>query len=231
LTPCPAEPLEELVLTGSINRGKLVTELREVIAGVGERFLRELLEQILLDPDFLPQYATAPAAKRNHHAWQGGLLAHSLAVAQAALDVSHRYHHVDRHLLVTAALLHDVGKVIEYTSRPAIDFTDEGRLVGHIVIGARMVETAIDEIEGFPEPLRLRLLHAILAHHGGLDKGSPVAPKTLEAVLLHHLDWMDSQAQAIVNHLKQDPPNGNGWTSRCPMVWSEVYRPIEQHFV
>jgi 3'-5' exoribonuclease len=137
LTPCPAEPLEELVLTGSVNRGKLVAELREVIAGVGERFLRELLEQILLDPDFLPRYATAPAAKRNHHAWQSGLLAHSLAVAQAALDVSRRYHHVDRHLLVTAALLHDVGKVVEYTSQPAIDFTDEGKLVGHIVIGAR----------------------------------------------------------------------------------------------
>jgi 3'-5' exoribonuclease len=108
-------------------------------------------------------------------------------------------------------------------SHPAIDFPYEGKLVGHIVIGSRMVETAIDEIEGFPESLRLRLLHAILAHYGGLDKGSPVTPKTLEAVLLHHLDWM-RQAQAVVDHLKQDPPNGNVWTSRCPMVSSEVYR-------
>lgn len=230
--PCPIESLDELLVISPVCREKLVAELREVIAGVGEPFLRELLENLLLTADFLPRYAAAPAARRNHHAWSGGLLAHSLAVARAALAVAGRYGgYVDRNLLVAAALLHDVGKVAEYTSPPAIDWTDEGRLIGHIVLGAQMVERAIAEVPDFPVPLRLRLLHAILAHHGGPDKGSPVAPQTLEAVLLHHLDWLDGAAQGVVDHLRNDPPNGNGWTSRCPMVSTEVYRPIEQHFV
>ncbi|HUW14766.1 MAG TPA: SDR family oxidoreductase [Anaerolineae bacterium] len=115
--------------------------------------------------------------------------------------VADQHPEIHRELLPTAAILHDVGKATSYTLGPVLDVTDEGRLIDHVVQGALVVQTAIEGIEGFPQGLRNRLLHAILAHHGALERGSPVAPKTLEALAVHHADWTDGDIRGFLDAL------------------------------
>jgi len=121
-------------------------------------------------------------------------------------------------------MLHDIGKTRAYTAGPILDFTDEGRLVDHLVEGALMVQGAIDSIEGFPKDLRNRLLHAILAHHGALERGSPVVPKTLEALALHHADWLDGSIRGFLDVIESEPVSEAAWTRYYKMFKTELYR-------
>jgi len=166
-------------------------ELDEVLASIEEPYLSQLLHLLFSDEDFEDIFHKAPAAKKYHHACIGGLLEHTLGVVRLCSFVAHEHPELDPDLLLTAAILHDVGKATSYTLGPVLDLTNEGRLIDHVVEGALVVQEAIDSIEGFPQDLRNRLLHAILAHHGALERGSPVLPKTLEALALHHADWVD----------------------------------------
>ena len=133
------------------------------------------------------------------------------------------YPEIDRDLLLTAAILHDVGKATSYTQGPVLEWTDEGRLVNHVAQGALVVQTAIDGVEGFPQDLRNRLIHAILAHHGALERGSPVAPQTLEALALHHADWMDGDVRGFLDHVESEPPSADGWTGFSSMFGTRLY--------
>ena len=175
-------------------------------------------------PEAQDEFFEAPAAKLYHHACVGGLLEHSLDIARQVIVASRRSDELDRDLVATVALLHDIGKIESYERKGGMfDFTDVGRLLGHIYVGAARVDQAISRIEGFPEELRLRVIHAILSHHGELAKGSPVTPRTPEAIALHYADNLDSSLRGWVDHVDRQPSKEVAWTSRSGMHDVELY--------
>ena len=188
-------------------------ELRAKVAALQDVHLRALMEAFLADAAFLENYRTAPAAKAMHHVYLGGLLEHSLAVATLAEDICARYPGIHRDLLVTGALLHDIGKVAELCYQRSFDYSDEGKLLGHIVMGVEMVEEKIRTLPGFPRPLATLVKHLLLSHHGQYEYGSPKRPKTMEAVILNFLDDLDSKINGVRTHIEREPENNNAWTS------------------
>ncbi len=187
--------------------------LRDKIASLADVPIRQLMEGFFNDAPFLQRYCSAPAAKAMHHVYLGGLLEHSLAVADLVDDVCARYPGLNRDLLVAGALLHDVGKVNELCYERSFDYTDEGKLIGHIVLGVEMVDEKIRAISGFPTKTAMLLKHLLLAHHGQYEFGSPKRPKTLEAVILNFLDDLDSKINGVRTHIEREPDNQGGWTS------------------
>lgn len=199
--PVSARPVEEML-----------DELRQMVASLQTPHYRQLMEAFLADEEFLKLYAQAPAAKSIHHVYLGGLLEHSLAVAQLANDISSRYPGVQRDLLLTGALLHDIGKVAELCYERSFGYTDTGKLLGHIVIGVEMVEAKLRQLDDFPVAAGLLLKHLLLSHHGQYEYGSPKRPKTLEAVILNYLDDLDSKINGVRTHLDKEPDNGAAWS-------------------
>ena len=206
------------------DREEMRQELQQVRAQIKHPYLSRLLDRLFGDNEFETTFSKAPAAKRYHHACIGGLVEHTLAVVRLCSFVADQHPEIDRDLLLTAAILHDVGKATSYTLGPVLDLTDEGRLIDHVAQGALVVQTAIDGVEGFPQGLRNRLIHAILAHHGALERGSPVAPQTLEALALHHADWMDGDVRGFLDFVESEPPSADGWTGFSSMFGTRLYR-------
>jgi 3'-5' exoribonuclease len=178
---------------------------------IENEYLNKLMHNIFDDKEFFTRYLEAPAAKGWHHNYMSGLIEHSIAVASLCEFVSTQYP-VSLDLMLTGALLHDVGKVIEYNDKTSIDFTDEGRLIGHLSISDQLAVEAATKIPGFPEDLLLNVRHLILSHHGEYEKASVRLPQTLEAVLLHQCDNLDAQATGVSQLLAAAPPDA---------VWSE----------
>ncbi len=183
------------------------------VENLQDPFLMRLMQAFVEDREFFHRYSIAPAAKAMHHVFLGGLLEHSLAVADLAEDIGRRYPGLNVDLLVVGSLLHDIGKVVELSYERAFDYTDEGKLLGHIVIGVEMVEEKIRTIEGFPASLAVHVKHMLLSHHGQYEYGSPKRPKTLEAVILSYLDDLDSKINGVRTHIAKDPDRGGPWTS------------------
>ncbi len=215
--PTSAQPLAEMRL-----------RLEEYICGVGDPWLRRLLEGVLLTPDFLPRFVEAPAAREYHHACLGGLIEHTLGVAALAEAVAPLYPGLPRDLLVTLALLHDIGKVEAYDWDTAFRRSDEGRLLDHIYLGTRRVEMALAGWPDFPTELRRRVLHGLLSHHGDGAAGSPVRPQTLEAVVLHLLDMLDSRIRGFGDHVARYALPGESWTEWSKMFEAQLYRGPEE---
>lgn len=191
----------------------LLATLREATARLGEPHLRQLLQELLGDPAFLARFTSAPAAKSIHHAALGGLLEHTASVLGLCDRLADHYPALDRDLLLTAAMLHDVGKVRELTWDRVFDYTDAGRLLGHITLGALLIEERIRAIPDFPELLAERLLHCILSHHGELAWGSPKRPKTLEAIVLHYAEDLDGKVNAFLAFARDRADSQHpGWT-------------------
>ncbi len=157
-----------------------------------------LLAGFFGDAAFLESFIAAPAAKLYHHAYLGGLVEHTVAVAEMCEFVAQQYGRVDRDLLLTAALLHDVGKTQELCYETVIDFTDAGRLLGHVIQGVTLVSEQAKEVRSFPEAKLQQLLHCIASHHGELEWGSPKRPKTIEALILHHVDNLDAKVKGFL---------------------------------
>ena len=216
----PADPARFIPVAEGLEEAK--EKLWQLIDSLNNPHLRELLHRIFSDLDFYTAFCLAPAAKRNHHAALGGLLVHSTSVAGAAAAVAPLYTFADRDLLVAGALLHDIGKAEEYRCRGSIEQTDSGRLLGHIVTGAMAVYRAVSRIPGFPEELRLKLLHMIVSHHGRYEWQSPKRPKFLEAALLHHLDLLDAQADMFTRAVRGDADSS--WTEWVKELERYVYR-------
>jgi 3'-5' exoribonuclease len=191
---------------------EMLAEVRELVATLESSCFRELMGAFLADEDFVRCYCRAPAAKAIHHVYLGGLLEHSLAVAHLADDVCRRYPDVHRDLLLTGALLHDIGKTIELSYARAFAYTDEGKLLGHITIGVRMLDEKLTQVPGFPSEQGLLLKHLLLSHHGQYEYGSPKRPKTLEATILNYLDDLDSKINGIRTHILREPDNEASWT-------------------
>lgn len=220
---CELEDMADFMPIARRSQEDMVDELQRLVKSIKNPHLRQLLKEVLGEPIFQARFFQAPAAKTYHHACVGGLLEHSLDVARQVIFCCSRYPEIDRDLAATAALLHDVGKVESYVQHGTFDFTDAGRLLSHVYIGAALVERAIGQIEDFPLELRLRVLHAILAHHGTLEKGSPVTPRTPEAIVIHYADNLDAALRGWVDHVNRESPNGVSWTLWSNMHEGELY--------
>lgn len=224
ITPIALKDLQEFLPHAKRPLTDMVEELDQLAREIRDSHLSALLDVLLSDQSFREIFFKAPAAKMYHHACIGGLLEHSLAVADLCRYLCDRHPELNRDLLLTAALLHDVGKMFAYESTPGFNLTDEGRLVGHVVQGALLVSEAIAKVKGFPSRLRVALLHAILAHHGAHERGSPVTPKTLEALALHHADWLDGDLRGFMDHVETEPVTESEWTRYSRMFRTELYR-------
>jgi len=192
---------------------EMEAQLRQKVASLTDPHLKSLLQAFVDDAVFVAQYRTAPAAKAMHHVYIGGLLEHSLAVAELADDIAARYPGIDRDLLVCGALLHDIGKVGELRYQRSFDYSDEGKLIGHIVMGVEMVEEKVRTLPDFPRPLAILVKHLLLSHHGQYEYGSPKRPKTLEAVILNFVDDLDSKINGVRTHIEKEPDSTSAWTS------------------
>lgn len=220
--PFTPESMADYIASSGRDREEMIAELRKVIEGLREP-LRQLLTNVLLDPLFLFKFADAPAATIMHHAYVGGLLHHTLSMIPFCRLAAEKYPMVDLDLLIAGALLHDVGKVYSYENEPSFPLTDDARLTGHITRGVLLVDRAARKIGGFPEDLLLNILHLITSHHGSQEWGSPVSPRTLEAVILHQVDLLDSRIQGFVDHVLAEPGDSE-WTMRSPMFGYELFR-------
>lgn len=187
------------------------------IEAVEEPFLRRLYRELFGDPAFAARYRMAPAGKGWHHAYVGGLLEHAVSMLEIAAVLERQHPALNADLVTGGVLLHDVGKIEELALRSHIEYTLSGRLVGHLVQGCMLVGKAMDRIEGFPEELRLRLLHILVSHHGAVDRGSPKVPMTLEAVVVHLIDHLDSQAHGVESVVMRGAGD-DGWTEQVKLL-------------
>lgn len=205
--------LADFVPVSPVPLAEMQAELANVIASLTNPHLKGLMESFTADEQFMAGYCKAPAAKGMHHVYLGGLLEHSLAVAGLVDATVPLYPGLNRDLLTVGALLHDLGKVAELSYQRAFEYTDEGRLIGHISIGVEMLTERIATLPDFPRELAMLLKHLLLSHHGQYDYGSPKRPKTVEATVLHYLDDLDSKINGIRSHIARETAQGNRWTS------------------
>lgn len=206
------------------NRDEMLEELRGIIGGMTNPHLKALLEAFFRDEALTERYKTAPAAKTIHHAWIGGLIEHVLSLAALARFTAAHYPGVDLDLLLTGVILHDIGKIEELTYDRGFGYSDEGQLIGHILIGLRMLDAKIQEVPGFPSKLRLLVEHLIASHHGELEFGSPKTPAFLEAMLLHHLDNLDSKVETVRSLAARDTLMEGNWSAYSPVLERAVLK-------
>jgi 3'-5' exoribonuclease len=192
--------------------GHMLSELKKLTQRIENRHLKTLIDSFMADHRFVSEFKKAPAAKYFHHAYLGGLLEHTLSVARIAIEISEHYPDLDKDLLLVGAVLHDIGKMEELTYDLGIDYSDRGRLLGHIVLGVLMVEEKLKALKGFPPELATRLKHLILSHHGEFEFGSPKRPKFLEAFALHLIDDLDAKMNGLNKLLRDDRQEGS-WTA------------------
>jgi len=177
--------------------GKLYAQLLEYAGSIGNPWLKKLVTGIISDPGIAAKYQRAPAAKVMHHAYLGGLLEHVIGLCGLAKQIAAHYPELDVDLLLTAAMLHDVGKLEELCYERAIGYTVEGQLLGHIVMELETVSKAMDAIEGFPPNLKAVVQHLLISHHGQYEFGSPKLPMVREALVFHYMDDLDSKLAAV----------------------------------
>ncbi|MGA8034790.1 MAG: HD domain-containing protein [Candidatus Acidiferrales bacterium] len=202
---------------------KLYAELRGAIAGMKNPWLKRLLDSFADDSAIATKLKRAPAAMTMHHAFVGGLLEHIVGLIGLSRAVAAHYPELDADLLLAGIVLHDIGKIDELSYGRGISYTTEGRLLGHISIGARKVSEKIAGIPGFPPELATLVEHLILSHHGSLEFGSPSLPQTREAIALHFLDDMDSKMAAMRSSIESATGDGE-WTDRNPALRREILR-------
>lgn len=191
---------------------EMLAELRQVVSAMGNPHLRALIEAFLSDAEIMRLYAKAPAAKFMHHAFFGGLIEHVLSVCGLCRLIAGHYPDVDLDLLITGAFLHDIGKIYELSYERSFGYTSDGQLLGHIVIGLRMIEEKLKGLPEFPPKLRALVEHLVLSHHGELEFGSPKLPMFREALLLHYLDDLDAKMECMRSLVEQDRQVEGHWT-------------------
>ncbi len=215
---------EDLVPTTSRSVAEMKRSVQAMVKAVGDPYLRQLLSVFFGEKDLLEQFATAPAAKGMHQAYRGGLIEHTLNVWELAKTAAALHpEFVDRDLLAAGVLLHDIGKIKEYSYRGVIELTDEGKLLGHILIGTNWVQDAIAKIPGFPTEMASQLLHMIISHHGRLEYGSPKRPQTVAACVLHQADMMDSQIAHYAELAATAAESGSSWSAYDRAVEGAVF--------
>ena len=194
------------------DRDTLWEQLDKLLTNMSEGPLRELCSSFFSDPDIMVRFKLAPAAKSMHHAYIGGLLEHTVSVITLIYRICKHYPDLDRDLLIAGAFLHDIGKIEEFVYDTHIDYSDAGRLVGHMVLGAQMIEKKIEGIPGFPRESSLLLKHLILSHHGEAQFGAVKLPASKEAFALHLADDLDAKINAVRRILSNSKESDGTWT-------------------
>ena len=200
--------------------GALWAQLEASVESLANPDLKRLLKALLDDTVLAQAYREAPAARQLHHAWLGGLLEHVVSLLALADRVAAHYALLDRDLLVTGVILHDIGKIRELEWETGFDYTVEGVLLGHIQMGVDLVEKTIAGLPGFPDRLRTLVLHMILSHHGKLEFGSPKLPMIPEALVLNFLDDLDAKMQAMASEFEKSAREGRAPDELTGKVWA-----------
>ena len=207
--PDGSAPLDRFVPSTVYDVNRLHSDMVALFSTLEDEFGRQLALKTLEDPDCKKRILRAPAAKTVHHAYAGGLIEHTLSVCRILDSLATHYRRyygqaVSRDLLLLGGLFHDIGKIYELSFDRATEYTKEGQLIGHHVLGCELVDRISAQIPGFPADLKLQVKHLILAHHGKLEYGSPKLPHTLEALLVHMVDDMDSKVNTILEFIGED---------------------------
>jgi 3'-5' exoribonuclease len=201
----------------------LTLRLFSIIDSLHSAVIKKLLHYIFDDIDFKNKFLQAPAAKLWHQNYIGGLLEHTLQVTEICDKVLVYYKNVNRDILIAGALLHDIGKVFELSMEGFIDYSDKGRLIGHVMMGYEYAARKIAELPELPEATANQILHIILSHHGEKDQGAPVVPMTLEAMITHGADYLDSQASAFVRIIQKEKELGTKWSKYVNLIDRYIY--------
>ncbi|MGB6696473.1 MAG: HD domain-containing protein, partial [Terracidiphilus sp.] len=200
--------------------GELWMQLEATVGSIGNPDLKRLLNALLADAELARAYREAPAARQLHHAWLGGLLEHVISLLGLADRVAAHYPLLDRDLLLTGVILHDIGKIRELEWDTGFDYTIEGILLGHIQMGVELVEKTIAGLPGFPDRLRTLVVHMILSHHGKLEFGSPKLPMIPEALALSFVDDLDAKMQAVMSEFEKSVREGKAPDELTGKVWA-----------
>ena len=223
LSKCPIDAIDpfEFLPASTRNVDQMFNRLKKLTDSVTDEDLQRLLAAFWNDSVFVEHFKAAPAAKKMHHAYLGGLLEHTLSMALLADRIASHYTGINRDLLICGAVFHDIGKIREFEYQANIDYSDEGRLISHITIGVQIIEEKLLELADFPSAKAMLLKHLVISHHGARELGSPEPPKTIEAVLLNHIDEMDSKVNAIREYIAADQSSDQ---------WTPYHRLLERHF-
>jgi 3'-5' exoribonuclease len=214
------EPADFLPVT-TRNIDAMFEKLLQITDALKTPCFHDLFKLFWADAEMVRLFKAAPAAKKMHHAYIGGLLEHTLSMAILVDRLAGHYTGVDRDLLLTGAILHDIGKIREFEFTSHIDYTSEGRLLSHIVIGLQIIDEKMKLIKDFPEEQAVLLKHLVVSHHGVREFGSPELPKTIEAVLLNHIDEIDSKVKGIREFMASEDPNAS---------WTSFHKLMNRHF-
>jgi len=201
----------DYIKTSGRDIDEMFAGIKKYTARIKNPYLKKLIDLYFEDKEFVKDFKNATAAVRYHHAFKGGLLEHTLSVTEICDAISRVYHNLNYDLLISGAILHDIGKIREYKTAATTEVTDEGKLIGHITIGYGWVSEKIKQIDGFPVDLRDRLLHIILSHHGQKEFGSPKRPKILEAFIVYYVDHMDADIGGY-NIILEENKSGSDWS-------------------
>lgn len=210
-------PEDRFIPTTVYDSERMYGDLLQIIRRMSDPFAVKLALSVCEDPDLKPKLLQAPAAKSVHHAYAGGLLEHILSICRIMDFLGTHYQNyygkaLNKDLLILGAIFHDIGKIEELVWERGTEYSQAGRLIGHLVQGCELVDRHIARIADFPEDLRLLVKHQILAHHGKLEYGSPKVPATVEALLVHYIDDLDSKVNSIFGLIEKDQTPGQ-WTA------------------
>ena len=205
------------------NFDEMKNEFYEYIASIENENLKILLN-FLFDNETFEKFSKAPAGKQWHHAYLHGLLEHTLEIIKICKLVSTFHKEINKDLLVAGAMLHDYGKIEELVFDSVFDYSDKGKLLGHIVLASLKVNEAINEIPDFPGELKHQLIHLILSHQGKLENASPVVPRTLEAIVLYHADELSAQTNAYKSAIINDVNTQSDWTKYISLISTQLYK-------
>jgi 3'-5' exoribonuclease len=222
------DPVQFIPATTQDTR-RLLDRLIEILQSITDPYLRRLMEEFLADETVMAGLTRAPAGIKLHHAYHGGLLEHIVNVLETAVRVVDLYPQVDRSLLLAGIFLHDLGKIRELAFDESFAYTDEGQLIGHLVIGIEMLNEktpAVEQAMGatFPHETLLRLKHLIVSHHGSYEFGSPKLPMTPEAIALHHLDNLDAKVNEFASLIAGDPNAQSNWTPYSTSMQRKLFK-------
>ena len=211
------------------NVGQLIVQLRQFVDSISHPQLQSLCQQYLDSKDIMEKFSQAPAGVKNHHAYQGGLIHHVVSLMELAESVVQHYPEVDRDLVLAGVLLHDLSKTDELAYERSLEYTDEGQLVGHLVMGVELLGKQIDQWEAnqgttFPNDIAIQLKHMIVSHHGQYDFGSPKLPMTLEALVLHMIDNLDAKVHQFSHAMDSEANPGDNWTPFIPTLGRKLYK-------
>lgn len=213
---------QDFLPVSSRNLDEMKKEFKSRIEKITDNNLKSLIKNIFSEERFL-KYTSVPAGKMWHHSYIAGLIEHTLEIIRICDLMSDIHPEINRDLLICGAMLHDFGKIEELSYQPVFEYTDKGKLLGHIVIAAIIVNDEINKMNSFPEELKNNLLHLILSHQGKLEYASPVVPKTLEAITLYQADELSAKVNAYKNILANEIKPGSSWSKFISLAGTDIH--------